>query len=231
VSFGYDSRTPVLSNVSLDAAAGQLTAIAGASGSGKSTIVALAVRFFEPSAGVIALDGTPIRDFDLPAWRSILSVALQENPLFTATLRDNVAYGRPDASIADVVLAIERAGLGKFLRALPAGLETMLGEKGSKLSAGQAQRIGLARAMLRDAPILLLDEPTSALDVVTENLVMRGVRDWIADDPKRRLAIVATHRRTTANFADRLYQIAAGHLVYADQSAFDAEPTAEAGNA
>ncbi|MDO8433875.1 MAG: ABC transporter ATP-binding protein [Candidatus Binatus sp.] len=231
VTFGYDLRTPVLSEVSFDARAGQVTAIAGASGSGKSTIISLIVRFFEPSAGSIALDGSPICDFDLPAWRSMLSVALQENPLFTATLRDNVAYGRPDASIADVMLAIERAGLGNFLRSLPSGLETMLGEKGAKLSAGQAQRIGLARAMLRDVPILLLDEPTSALDVSTENAVMRGVRDWVADDPKRRLVVVATHRRTTAAFADRIYRIAAGHLEAAGQSAFDTAPAAEAGNA
>ncbi len=230
VTFGYDARTPVLTDVSFDALPGQITAIAGASGSGKSTIIALAVRFFEPTTGLIALDGAPIRDFDLPAWRGMLSVALQENPLFTATLRDNVAYGRPDASAADVLRAIERAGLGTFVRSLPTGLETMLGEKGAKTSAGQAQRIGLARAMLRDAPILLLDEPTAALDVATEDSVMRGVRAWVDEDPRHRLAIVATHRRTTAALADRIYQITAGQLVAADQSAFDTVPIAEARN-
>lgn len=222
VSFGYDPRTPVLADVSFAARTGEITAIAGASGSGKSTIIGLVVRFFDTVAGSIRLDGEDIREFDLAAWRGMLSVALQENPLFTATLADNVAYGRPSASRAEVVQSIERAGLGDFVRGLPAGLDTMLGEKGSKLSTGQAQRIGLARALLRNAPILLLDEPSSALDGATEDAVMRGLREWVNEDPKRRMAIVATHRRTTAAHADRIYQIAGGRLINAGDSAFDA---------
>ncbi|WP_333649027.1 ABC transporter ATP-binding protein [Candidatus Binatus sp.] len=212
VTFGYDPRTPVLSGVNLEARVGEITAIAGPSGSGKSTIISLIVRFFDPTAGRILLDAEPIRDFDLPAWRGMLSVALQENPLFTATLRDNVAYGRPNASTSEVAEAIRRADLGDFVRSLPAGLDTMLGEKGSKLSAGQAQRLGLARAILRDAPILLLDEPTSSLDVATEDAVMRGLRDWVNEAPGRRMAIIATHRRTTASRADRIYHLAAASL-------------------
>jgi ABC-type multidrug transport system fused ATPase/permease subunit len=228
VTFGYDPRTPVLTGVNLEARVGQITAIAGPSGSGKSTIISLIVRFFDPTAGRVLLDAEPIRDFDLPAWRGMLSVALQENPLFTATLRHNVAYGRPNASTAEVAEAIHRAGLGDFVRSLPAGLDTMLGEKGAKLSAGQAQRLGLARAILRDAPILLLDEPTSALDVATEEVVMRGLRDWVNEAPKRRMAIIATHRRTTASRADRVYHLAAGRLVAADGSALDDGPVREA---
>ena len=189
MTFGYDPRTPVLTGVNLEARVGEITAIAGPSGSGKSTIISLIVRFFDPTAGRILLDGEPIDGFDLAAWRGMLSVALQENPLFTATIRDNVAYGRPNASAAEVAEAIHRAGLGEFVRSLPAGLDTMLGEKGSKLSAGQAQRIGLARAILRDAPILLLDEPTSSLDVATEDAVMRGLRDWVNEAPDRRMVI------------------------------------------
>ena len=212
VTFGYDPRTPVLSGVNLEARVGEITAIAGPSGSGKSTIISLIVRFFDPTAGRILLDAEPIRDFDLPAWRGMLSVALQENPLFTATLRDNLAYGRPNASTSEVAEAIRRAGLGDFVRSLPSGLDTMLGEKGSKLSAGQAQRLGLARAILRDAPILLLDEPTSSLDVATEDAVMRGLRDWVNEAPGRRMAIIATHRRTTASRADRIYHLAAASL-------------------
>jgi len=231
VTFGYDPRTPVLTGVNLEARVGQITAIAGPSGSGKSTIISLIVRFFDPTAGNVRLDAEPIRDFDLPAWRGMLSVALQENPLFTATLRDNVAYGRPNASTAEVAEAIHRASLGDFVRSLPAGLDTMLGEKGSKLSAGQAQRLGLARAILRDAPILLLDEPTSALDVATEDAVMRGVRDWVNEAPKRRMAIIATHRRTTASRADRIFRLAAGRLVAADGSALDDGPVREVSNA
>ena len=228
VTFGYDPRTPVLSGVNLEARVGEITAIAGPSGSGKSTIISLIVRFFDPTAGRILLDAEPIRDFDLPAWRGMLSVALQENPLFTATLRDNLAYGRPNASTSEVAEAIRRAGLGDFVRSLPAGLDTMLGEKGSKLSAGQAQRLGLARAILRDAPILLLDEPTSSLDVATEDAVMRGLRDWVNEAPGRRMAIIATHRRTTASRADRIYHLAAGRLVAADGSALDDGPVCEA---
>jgi ABC-type multidrug transport system fused ATPase/permease subunit len=231
VTFGYDPRTPVLSGVNLEARVGEITAIAGPSGSGKSTIISLIVRFFDPAGGRILLDAEPIDDFELPAWRGMLSVALQENPLFSATLQDNVAYGRPDASRAEVVEAIRRAGLGDFVRSLPAGLDTMLGEKGSKLSAGQAQRIGLARAILRDAPILLLDEPTSSLDVATEDTVMRGLRDWVNEDPRQRMVILATHRRTTASRADRTYQLAAGRLVAADGSALDDIQVREVSNA
>jgi ABC-type multidrug transport system fused ATPase/permease subunit len=156
---------------------------------------------------------------------------LQENPLFTASIRDNVAYGRPNASTLEVTQAIHRAGLGDFVRSLPAGLDTMLGEKGSKLSVGQAQRLGLARAILRDAPILLLDEPTSSLDVATEESVMTGLRDWINEAPERRMVVLATHRRTTASRADRIFHLAAGQLVAADGSALDDVPIREVSNA
>jgi ATP-binding cassette subfamily B protein len=231
VSFGYDSRTPVLSGVNLEARIGEITALAGPSGSGKSTLISLIVRFFDPTAGRVALDGQPISEFELPQWRAMLSVALQENPLFTATIRDNVAYGRPKASQAEVLAATKRAGLADFIRALPDGLDTMLGEKGAKLSAGQAQRIGLARAILRDAPILLLDEPTSSLDVATEEIVMRGLREWLNEAPQRRMIILATHRRATASRADKIYQIAAGRLVAADGSALDDAPARKVGHA
>ena len=231
VSFGYDQRTPVLTGVKLEARVGEVTAIAGPSGSGKSTIISLIVRFFDPTAGSILLDAEPIDGFDLSAWRGMLSVALQENPLFTASIRDNVAYGRPNASTAEVAEAIHRAGLGDFVRSLPAGLDTMLGEKGSKLSSGQAQRLGLARAILRDAPILLLDEPTSALDVATEDAVMRGLREWVNEAPDRRMVILATHRRTTASRADRIYQLAAGRVVAADGAALDDVPIREVSSA
>ncbi|MGO9451518.1 MAG: ABC transporter ATP-binding protein [Candidatus Binataceae bacterium] len=224
VSFGYDPRSPVLDAISFEAKAGELTALAGASGSGKSTIVSLILRFFDPGTGRILLNQLPIDKFDLAAWRAMLSVALQENPLFTATIRQNIVYGRPEASDAEVRVAIQRAGLGDFVRSLQAGLDTVLGEKGAKLSAGQAQRIALARALLRDAPILLLDEPTSALDGETEELVMDGIRDWIADAPARRMALVVTHRRTSASKADRMYRIDSGRLADADLASFGPAP-------
>jgi ABC-type multidrug transport system fused ATPase/permease subunit len=213
VGFSYDSRTPVLENMSFEARAGDLIAIAGPSGAGKSTIVSLLLRFLDPGSGQILYDDVAIENFDLPAWRSMLSVALQENPLFTATIRDNILYSRPDASEDDLHIAIRRAGLVDFVRSLPAGLETMLGEKGAKLSAGQAQRIGLARALLRDAPILLLDEPTSALDGKTEQTVLDGIREWISNAPSRRLAIMVTHRPVGAARADRVYRLDNGQSV------------------
>ncbi len=228
VSFGYDLRAPVLSEVSFEAGAGEMIAIAGPSGSGKSTIIALLLRFYDPGAGIISLDGTPIEQFDLAAWRSLVSVALQDNPLFTATMRANVAYGRPDASDSEILSALTIAGLSDFVRALPAGLDTMLGEKGSKISTGQAQRIGLARAILRDAPILMLDEPTSALDAATEDLVMRGVRAWLAERPKSRIVVVATHRRTTAACADRTYRITGGRVVEGALAALEPRAVQEA---
>jgi ABC-type multidrug transport system fused ATPase/permease subunit len=231
VTFGYDPRRPVIAGVNLDAHAGELTAIAGPSGSGKSTVIALILRFFEPAAGRITLDGAPIGEFELEAYRGLLSVALQESPLFSASIRANVAYSRPEASAAEIAAAVARAGLADWVRSLPAGLDTALGEKGAKLSSGQAQRIGLARALLRDAPILLLDEPTSALDAATEEFVMRGIRDWVREDPVHRMAIIATHRRTTAALCDRIYQITAGRLAASDQSAFDLPARAEARDA
>lgn len=216
VSFGYDPRSPVLTDVSISAEAGSITALAGASGSGKSTIIALLLRFFDPTEGWITIDGTPIEELELASWRRTLAVALQENPLLTATLRDNVAYGRIGATDAEILTALERVALGDFVAALPAGLDTMLGEKGAKLSTGQAQRIGIARALVRDAPILILDEPTSALDSAAEEIVMRGIRYWIAERPAHRSVIIATHRLTTAARADRTYQIVAGRVTEDD---------------
>jgi subfamily B ATP-binding cassette protein MsbA len=230
VTFSYDARSRVLSAVSFHAKVGDITAIAGPSGSGKSTLIALMLRFFDPVEGHIVLDNHDIRDLQLEDYRRMISVALQENPLFTATLRDNVVYGRIDASEEEVLHAIARAGLAEFVRSLPAGLDTVLGEKGAKLSTGQAQRIGLARAFLRNAPILILDEPTSALDSVTENLVMRGIRDWIDERPRERIVLLATHRRSTAKLADRIYQITAGRVVEADEKAFDEPRAVEVSN-
>jgi ABC-type multidrug transport system fused ATPase/permease subunit len=220
VSFSYDTRSAVLNAVSFHAKVGEVTALAGPSGAGKSTLIALMLRFFDPLRGRIALDGHDIRDLKLESYRQMISVALQENPLFTATLRDNIVYGRIDATREEILHAVARAGLADFVRSLPAGLDSVLGEKGAKLSTGQAQRIGLARAFLRNTPILILDEPTSALDSVMENLVMRGIREWIDERPRERIVLLATHRRGTAALADRVYQIAEGRVREADENAF-----------
>jgi ABC-type multidrug transport system fused ATPase/permease subunit len=230
VSFSYNSQSSVLSDVRFRAKVGEITAIAGPSGSGKSTLIALMLRFFDPTDGRICLDGHDLRALELQSYRRVISVALQENPLFTATLRDNIIYGRIDATEEEILHAVARAGLAEFVRSLPSGLDTVLGEKGAKLSTGQAQRIGLARAFLRDAPILILDEPTSALDSVNEKLVMRGIREWIDQRPRERIVLLATHRRSTAALADRIYQIADGRLCEADETAFNEIRAAEASN-
>jgi len=217
--FSYDGRAEVLSEVSMEAPIGMLTAIAGQSGAGKSTMIGLALRFFDPASGRILLDGRDVRELDLVAYRAQFSVALQENPLFTATLGENVTYGRPGASAAEVLAALEVAQLSEFVASLPAGLDTPLGEKGAKLSEGQAQRIGIARAILRDAPILLLDEPTSALDARGEERFLTALRRWVAERPGHRMVLIATHRARTAAMADRIYRIDAGRLAGAGAAA------------
>ncbi len=216
-AFSYDGRVEVLSDLNLLARVGEVTVVAGHSGAGKSTLIGLALRFFGPTSGRILLDGRDIRHLDLVSYRAQFSVALQENPLFTATLRENVAYGRPEASDEEVLSALEIAQLSDFAHSLPAALDTMLGEKGAKLSEGQAQRIGIARAILRDAPILLLDEPTSALDTATEESFLAALRRWVAQHPDRRMVLIATHRERTAACADRAYRIEAGRLVAAEE--------------
>lgn len=212
VGFSYDPAEPVLRDVTFEARAGSITALAGPSGSGKSTVVSLLLHFADPASGRITVNGVDIREFELAGWRGCISVALQENPLFTATIRDNIAYSRAEATAEEMSTALRRAGLEPFIASLPQGLDTMLGEKGAKFSTGQAQRISLARALLRDAPILLLDEPTASLDGATEEVVLDGIRQWLNDAPEGRIVIIATHRRTTAAIADQVLELSNGVL-------------------
>jgi ABC-type multidrug transport system fused ATPase/permease subunit len=207
VSFAYANGTPVLNSVDFEARCGQLTAIVGPSGAGKSTMISVLLRFFDPEAGRVLLDGRDIREFDMDRWRLMIAVALQNNPLLSGTLSDNVAYGRPGATLREIEAALDRVGLSDLVDSLPAGLNSLLGEKGAKLSIGQAQRIGVARALLRGGPILLLDEPSSGLDIANEQTLLVGVRSWLAERPGERLAIMVTHRRSAAAWADRTYTI------------------------
>ena len=173
VHFGYDASREVLSGVTFHARAGELIAVVGATGAGKTTLVSLVPRFYDPTAGRVLLDGIDVREFRLRALRQQVAMVLQQPLVFPTTLRENIAYGRPDASAAQIAAAAQLAQLDDFLARLPEGLDTVIGESGATLSGGEQLRITIARAILRDAPLLILDEPTAALDARAEFEVFR----------------------------------------------------------
>ncbi|HLZ24963.1 MAG TPA: ABC transporter ATP-binding protein [Ktedonobacterales bacterium] len=200
VSFSYDGKIPILRDLRLRVEPGMTVALVGATGSGKSTLMSLVPRFHEPQSGRVLLDGVDVRRFTLRSLRDQISLVLQEPVLFSGTIRDNIAYGRPDASDIDVLRAAKAANCHEFVLRLPKAYATTIGERGGTLSGGQRQRISIARALVRDAPILLLDEPTSGLDAESEALVM---------DALYRLM----HGRTTFVVAHRLSTIARADLI------------------
>ena len=184
-------------------------AFVGASGAGKSTLFQLALRFYEPQEGSVTLDGVDLRDADPAAIRERIALVPQETVLFASSARDNLRYGRWDASEAEIVAAAEAANAHDFIAQLPDGYDTFLGESGARLSGGQRQRIAIARALLRDAPLLLLDEATSALDAHSEQLVQEALDRLI----KTRTTIVIAHRLATVRAADRIIVMEAGAIV------------------
>lgn len=196
VTFGYDPERPVLHDICLEATPGSVTALVGATGSGKSSLVSLIPRFYDPAEGHIRIDGTDIRDLTLQSLRSQISLVLQEAVLFHGTVYDNIAYGRPDASREQIVAAAEAANATEFIDRLPSGYETVVGERGATLSGGQRQRIAIARALVRDAPILILDEPTVGLDMETEALVLQALRRLMEG---RTTFVIAHHLSTVAD--------------------------------
>jgi subfamily B ATP-binding cassette protein MsbA/ATP-binding cassette subfamily B protein AbcA/BmrA len=206
VSFGYDDRTEVLRAVDFELKRGEQVAVVGASGCGKSTILKLLGGDYETHRGRILVWGRDTRDWSLPALRDQFAVVTQDVFLFPASVYDNIAYGRSGAERDDVVQAARSANADEFIRALPEGYDTLVGERGVKLSGGQKQRIALARAFLRDAPILLLDEPTSALDTRSEALVQEAI-DRNLDG---RTAVIVAHRLSTIKKADRILVLADG---------------------
>ena len=210
VSFEYEPDRPVLRDVSFEIEAGEVLAIVGPSGAGKTTLVDLLPRFIDPTSGYIAIDGTDIRDFTLASLRELFGVVSQETVIFHDTVRANIAYGRPDRWSDDEILsAAVAAHAADFVSELPDGLDTVLGDRGVRLSGGQRQRIGLARAILRDPPILILDEATSALDSESEQLIQRALDRLLRD----RTVFVIAHRLSTVRGADRILVLDDGAVV------------------
>jgi len=211
LSFSYPSRPNVraLSDFDLEIAAGETVAFVGPSGAGKSTAFSLLLRFYDPSAGRILMDGVDIALADPQAVRARIGLVPQETMIFGASARENIRYGRPEASDADIEAAARAAAADEFIRKLPEGYDTFLGERGARLSGGQKQRIAIARAMLKNPPILLLDEATSSLDSESERLVQDALERLMRD----RTTIVIAHRLATAINSDRIVVIERGRIV------------------
>jgi len=200
VGFGYAPEREVLHAISLRIDPGDRIAIAGATGAGKSTLVSLIPRFYDPQQGAVLVDGVDVRDYKLESLRRQIALVLQDSILFHGSIRDNIAYGAPNASPDDLYAAAEAAYVAEFVDELPDGYDTIVSERGSTLSGGQRQRIAIARALVRNAPIVILDEPTSGLDALSERYVLRGL-DRLMEG---RTVIVIAHRTSTLRRADRI---------------------------
>lgn len=209
VHFAYRPDVPVLQGLDLDVPAGQTVAVVGATGSGKSTLVKLLLRFYDPIRGSITLDGHPLPTLQLRALRSTIGLVSQDVFLFHGTVRENIAYGRLDATDAEVLEAARKAEALEFIEALPEGLDTIVGERGQKLSGGQQQRLSIARAILKDPPILVFDEATSAVDNETEAAIQRS----LAEVSRGRTTVVIAHRLSTIRAADRIDVLSEGRVV------------------
>ena len=209
VSFNYTARTTTLREVSFELAPGTVTAIVGPTGAGKSTIVSLIARFYEPNAGHITLDGRDLRHIKLKSLRDQLSLVLQDTLLFSSTIAENIQYGRLDATRDDIMAAARAANAHDFIMALPNQYDTLVGERGAQLSGGERQRIGIARAFLKNAPILILDEPTSAIDARTEAVILDAIDRLITG----RTTLLVTHRLATLRQVDRIIVLNHGEVI------------------
>jgi ATP-binding cassette subfamily B protein/subfamily B ATP-binding cassette protein MsbA len=209
VSFGYAHDRQVLHDVDLRIDTNQIAALVGGTGAGKSTLLSLVPRFYDPTAGSVTLDGRDLRQITKKSLRAQVGMVLQDTLLFSTTIRENIAYGCPDASEEEIVDAARRAQADEFIRALPNGYTSLVGERGGHLSVGQRQRIGIARAFLKNAPILLLDEPTSALDPTTESAIMDTIKELM----RGRTTLIVTHRLATIHNVDRIVVLERGCVV------------------
>ncbi|MCI0744685.1 MAG: ABC transporter ATP-binding protein/permease [Verrucomicrobia subdivision 3 bacterium] len=208
VTFGYEAGQPVLRDVSMDIRSGETIAIVGPTGAGKTTLVNLIPRFFDPWDGRVLIDGEDVRDLQLQSVRRNVALVLQEPVLFPMTIAENIAFGRPDATRAEIEAAARAANAHEFIERLPEGYETVIGERGGTLSGGERQRISIARALLKDALILILDEPTSAVDAETESSILEALERLKAD----RTTLIIAHRLSTVKRADRVVVLRDGRI-------------------
>jgi ABC-type multidrug transport system fused ATPase/permease subunit len=206
VAFAYDADTPVLTDVSFHVKAGQMVGVVGPTGCGKSTVVSLIPRFYDPTGGAVKIDGADIREYKFHALRDQIGYVLQEPELFEGSVHDNIAYGKKGVTHEQVMEAAKLANADEFIARMPHGYDTMVGERGETLSGGQRQRIGIARAIIRNNPILILDEPTAALDTESESLVMEALERLM----KGRTVIAIAHRLSTIRDADKIIVLKGG---------------------
>ena len=200
VAFAYDPAAPVLRDINFNITTGQLVGLVGATGGGKSTVVGLIPRFYDPGAGRVLIDGVDLRELKLKGLRGNIGFVLQDTVLFRGTVHENIAYGRPDATNEEIIEAAKLANAHEFIAKMPKGYDSLVGERGLTLSGGQRQRIGIARAIIRNAPILILDEPTAALDTESEKLVIEALERLM----KGRTVITIAHRLSTIRDADKI---------------------------
>ncbi|HET7098105.1 MAG TPA: ABC transporter ATP-binding protein [Casimicrobiaceae bacterium] len=206
VAFGYGADAPVLTDASFTIKPGQIVGVVGPTGSGKSTVVSLIPRFYDPTAGRVLIDGVDIATMKLAALRNQIGFVLQETVLFRGTIKENIAYGHPGATDEQIVAAAKLANADEFIARMPHGYDTVVGERGDTLSGGQRQRIGIARAVIRNSPIMILDEPTAALDTESEKLVIEGLERLT----KGRTVVMIAHRLSTLRDADKIIVLKGG---------------------